>query len=388
MPYSNNHFISRSYKPVLKYTQSINDLIFESDILSFNIQQQTQSNWCWAATSASVSLFYCMFSPWTQCKIAKEAMNDNGCCNDEVPTECNQPWYLNLALDITQNLTSHQSGTITWDKIKEELNKGLVIGARIGWNGGGGHFMVIYGVTKRFNTQFVHIDDPVYGKSSMSYDQFATNYKGSGTWTNTYFTKAKNYLIMWYKDPIYDPRLLNPILEVRPLLSLHGIEIEKNAIPDLNLGYIHYNYIIGLNQIKENFIMPSSPASLSVIETDKTKPLGMYEFGLNEAKPELLQLSSNKDSFNDLNGTLERLKQNNIKNKHKGELRSVRIPALNLEFLWLHFSNDKDDQFALLKNVGYKDLTVDTIYSTSQFKKAIIKIANRMAKTDNGAMGG
>ena len=34
-------------------------------VLPFNMQAQTQSNWCWAATSTSVSRYYSIFSPWT-----------------------------------------------------------------------------------------------------------------------------------------------------------------------------------------------------------------------------------------------------------------------------------------------------------------------------------
>ncbi len=64
------------------------------------------------------------------------------------PTGCNVPWYLSNALDCTHNYVSMSNGTMTWDAVKTEIDKGLVIGTRIGWNGGGGHFMVIYGVSR------------------------------------------------------------------------------------------------------------------------------------------------------------------------------------------------------------------------------------------------
>ena len=114
-------------------------------VLPFNMQAQTQSNWCWAATSVSVSKFYSFLSPWTQCKVASSELGQT-CCTSPVPGPCNVPWYLDKALTRTNNFVSIQSGTITWQKVKEELEKGLIVGTRIGWNGGGGHFMGIHGV--------------------------------------------------------------------------------------------------------------------------------------------------------------------------------------------------------------------------------------------------
>lgn len=44
---------------------------YTSAVLNFNMQAQTQSNWCWAATSNSISHFYsALLNPWSQCKIA------------------------------------------------------------------------------------------------------------------------------------------------------------------------------------------------------------------------------------------------------------------------------------------------------------------------------
>ena len=37
---------------------------------------------------------------------------------------------------------------------------------------------------------YVAVDDPIYGKSDLTYDTLGTNYQGSGTWTHTYYTQA------------------------------------------------------------------------------------------------------------------------------------------------------------------------------------------------------
>jgi hypothetical protein len=38
--------------------------------LDFTMQHQQQTNWCWAAVSTSVALFYDPVSTWTQCAVA------------------------------------------------------------------------------------------------------------------------------------------------------------------------------------------------------------------------------------------------------------------------------------------------------------------------------
>ena len=57
----------------LARTLKIGSLWYATRALVFNMQAQTESNWCWAATSTSVSRFYCSLSPWTQCKLLASA---------------------------------------------------------------------------------------------------------------------------------------------------------------------------------------------------------------------------------------------------------------------------------------------------------------------------
>jgi hypothetical protein len=63
------------------------------------------------------------------------------------------------------------------------------VGARIGWNGGGGHFVVLTGYRSSGKVREVEVQDPWTGRSTLAVDAFATNYKNSGTWTHTYLTR-------------------------------------------------------------------------------------------------------------------------------------------------------------------------------------------------------
>ncbi len=358
------------------------DWLYSSLVLSFDMELQTQSNWCWAATSKSVSKFYSIFSPWTQCKVASQEL-DKSCCDTPLPSGCNVPWYLDKALTRTNNFVSYQGGTITWNQIKQELEKGLVVGARIGWNNGGGHFMVIHGVSKSAGTEYLHIDDPIYGKSTLTYNQFATNYQGSGTWTHTYFTK-KYFYFMWFKDLVFNPALLKPIPEVRPLLNVYGEKVE--SVRDLihkNLTVPHYVYNIGLNEIKEGIKLPANPSSLRVLEIKEKAPVAFYEVGLNEENPELIQMNANKSFFEQMDSSMSRLKLANKRNKSVGELRMIRIPALNMEAVWLNYSDRTEDLISVLPRFDYHHIKPNTVYTSKEFLELLQKEKRQIGEFDD-----
>lgn len=156
-------------------------------LLLFNMQKQLENQWCWAATSTSVSLFYNPASGWTQCLVAEQIMG-SGCCM--FPAPCDYPSYLDQALSTTENYVA-MSGTMSFSQIENELSQGRVIGARVGWNGGGGHFMVIYGCRQSTGIKYLSIDDPIYGKSELPESTFLNAYRSAGKWTHSYTTKPQ-----------------------------------------------------------------------------------------------------------------------------------------------------------------------------------------------------
>ena len=374
--------LAERFRPLVSIDRVYLDILFSSQVLNFDMEAQTQTQWCWAATSTSVSHFYATLSPWNQCKVAAEAMQDV-CCNSPLPAPCNQPWYLNKALEITENFVSYQSGTISWTQVKTELEKGMVVGARIGWNGGGGHFMVIHGVSKQLGAEYLHIDDPIYGKSTLTYQQFATNYQGSGTWTHTYFTKKKFYF-MWYKDLIFDAKLLEPIFKVRPLLDLHGQTGDlKRVIPDTTFSTQHYNYLVRLDEIRRGMKLPTTPSSLRVVETDEQRALALYEVGIDPDHPELLQINSDARLFDAIDAGLDILKRHTSGIRATPELRSIRIPALNIEALWLHYPGATEDQFTLTRSFETPGFDRNRIYSEKDFTALLIAAAANARKIDD-----
>jgi hypothetical protein len=70
--------------------------------------------------------------------------------------------------------------------VTDEIGGGHVLGVRIGWNGGGGHFVMVAGYDP--NGEMLEIRDPWWGDSSVAYEGFPDTYQGHGNWTHSYRT--------------------------------------------------------------------------------------------------------------------------------------------------------------------------------------------------------
>jgi hypothetical protein len=158
--------------------------------LSFSMHPQTQSQWCWSAVTVSISVFYLPTSPWTQCSLVSKELGDNSCCIDGSTPGCDRPWTLNTALARTNNLQTWTSSSLLSTQIEAELNSLRPIGCRIGWHSGGGHFVVISGYLNDGTVEEVTVDDPYWGRSQMTLAIFTSSYRGSGSWTHSYYTKG------------------------------------------------------------------------------------------------------------------------------------------------------------------------------------------------------
>lgn len=160
--------------------------------LAFTMQTQTQTQWCWSAVSVSVDHFYNSSSTWTQCSMANAELGQTTCCANGSSSACNKPWYLDRALTRVGRLGAFSNGVKSFADVTTEIGASHPLGVRIGWSGGGGHFVVISGWSSVTGTsqQFVEVRDPIYGSSTYSYATFQTAYQTSGSWTHSYTTRA------------------------------------------------------------------------------------------------------------------------------------------------------------------------------------------------------
>ena len=154
--------------------------------LGFTMQHQEQTQWCWSATSVSVNLYYHPTSGRTQCAVVNSHLGQTTCCTNGSTAQCNQPAVLSDVLTLVGNLNAVTSTKESLAKVKGEIDACRPVCLRIGWNGGGGHFVAIYG----HSSNNIDIGDPWYGNSVQDYTAMPGSYHGGGSWTHTYTTKS------------------------------------------------------------------------------------------------------------------------------------------------------------------------------------------------------
>jgi len=153
-------------------------------LTSFHMEHQLQTQWCWAAVTASVAKYYSL-STWTQCRVVNTVLVLNVCCANA--TMCNKPSRLDLALGAVKALApnGYVATNLLWSVLVAELEANRPVGVRINWSDNSGHFLVIDGYT---DTGMVEVEDPWYGHSSVPFTQFLTAYLGTGRWSHSYKT--------------------------------------------------------------------------------------------------------------------------------------------------------------------------------------------------------
>jgi hypothetical protein len=82
-------------------TAPSNGWIGDSKYLHLAEQYQVESEWCWSATTVSITRYYDSAATWTQCSLVNRAFGQTTCCQNGSSAACNQPWYPDQALTIT-----------------------------------------------------------------------------------------------------------------------------------------------------------------------------------------------------------------------------------------------------------------------------------------------
>jgi len=104
----------------------------------------------------------------------------------------------------------------------------------------------------------------------------------------------------------------------------------------------------------------------------------MYEVGLNEEQPQFMQLETNKEYFTSFENALNRLKR--VGNEdYPGELRAIRIPALNVEAAWVHYDDARQDKFVLVRQFGEEGTKV---FDQGEFIQYLNKQKAQMGEMD------
>jgi hypothetical protein len=157
--------------------------------LGFDVERQEQSQWCWAAVAVSVARHFDSASRWRQCTVVNAELNQTSCCDDGGSPSCGRPWYLDRALATVAHLHAVRSGALDFSEAYAEVVANQPPCMRIGWAGGGGHFVAVVGVRQAGGDRFLRIGDPLHGTVEEGWTDPAEPYMGYGSWTDPYFTQ-------------------------------------------------------------------------------------------------------------------------------------------------------------------------------------------------------
>src|SRR5947207_2381161 len=128
----------------------------------FVMESQEQSEWCWAAVSVSVDHYFSTASNSTQCRVARDVLGLAGCCSN--PDPCNEPARLQDALESVNCLAASPTGPLSFAEVRQVIDASKPVCLRIGWDGGGGHFLALCGYRlSSSGIPLVDVEDPLYG---------------------------------------------------------------------------------------------------------------------------------------------------------------------------------------------------------------------------------
>jgi len=163
----------------------------------FKIQQQEQSQWCWAAAAASICVFYQDETDHKQCDLANRFLEDmrNGvdCCVNGSSNECNLPSDLSDALRQLGHMQPPPRGALPFDRLSSQIATNSPVAVRIQLADFSAHFVVLTGCEETSDgRRWVKVADPATGNiDTLEYDDLVSNFRPGATWDESYLTKSK-----------------------------------------------------------------------------------------------------------------------------------------------------------------------------------------------------
>jgi hypothetical protein len=162
---------------------------------TFDIDQQKNTQWCWAAVAVSICRYY-KDNRWPQqCALVNDIFvpirGSTDCCqNSDFP--CDTPWALDEVLSQSNHL-GQSFGVVGFGQLNREITANRPIGVRINFGGIlGFHFIILAGAfVTQDGTQMVKVADPSLASgniNSIQYDTLTDDYKPGAIWDQTYFT--------------------------------------------------------------------------------------------------------------------------------------------------------------------------------------------------------
>jgi len=151
--------------------------------LNISMQSQQKTNWCWAASGATIaSWFGYDYSQNSFCDAAFGYSQGVNCPNNQATLGDDQTAYDWMGL----NPGRYIQGRISYSGLQNEINAGRPVQTRIQWSSGGGHMEVLYGYDT--SKSWVYWGDPWpddYRYNWATYSYYAGN--SDFSWTHTLY---------------------------------------------------------------------------------------------------------------------------------------------------------------------------------------------------------
>ncbi len=158
--------------------------------MPFFMPEQENDFWCWAAVTVCIEACMPPQRLRSQCSVATLVRGGDCCAR---PAPCHRAARLTDALHRVGRVYTRLQGTLRFGQIRTEIDAGRPVAVRIGWYGGGGHFVVIHGYFRTLSgVPLVDVADPLFPSGRWNYDDFCSAYQngevgsGGGRWTHTY----------------------------------------------------------------------------------------------------------------------------------------------------------------------------------------------------------
>ncbi|MFJ1709013.1 papain-like cysteine protease family protein [Kitasatospora sp. NPDC088346] len=151
--------------------------------LDITMQQQQQSNWCWAGSGNTVAAYF--GHNYSQNQFCNAAFNRsiNSSCPNNQATLGNVQTALNW---IGINPGSYVTGYLRYSAVQSEIDADRPVETRIQWSSGGGHMQLIYGYDTANN--WVYWGDPWPSSARYNWaDYWYYVSNGSFSWTHSLY---------------------------------------------------------------------------------------------------------------------------------------------------------------------------------------------------------
>ncbi|MFF6996291.1 papain-like cysteine protease family protein [Streptomyces sp. NPDC008313] len=151
--------------------------------LDITMQAQQRTNWCWAASGATIASWHGHdYSQNSFCDAAFGYSQNTSCPNDQATLANDQRAYDWMGL----NPGSYIQGRLSYSGLQNEINAGRPVQTRIQWSSGGGHMEVLYGYDT--SRSWVYWGDPWpddYRYNWSTYGYYSNN--PDFAWTHTLY---------------------------------------------------------------------------------------------------------------------------------------------------------------------------------------------------------